>query len=409
MNTATISERTHKLISRIEAMASISENENGIYRPFASKSGLKCHDLIFSWCKSSQLIVKKDAIGNLIISQPDETKHTRSFYMGSHIDTVVNAGKYDGILGFLLALDQLENNHQGLPFNLRAIAFSDEEGARYSTAYLGSGVFSGCFDMQLLDRKDDLKISMKEAITQFGGKIEALSNDHEKAESFAGYLEVHIEQGPVLEDRNVPIGVVEKIAGQCRALMTYRGKAGHAGTVPMLLRKDASMAAAELAMAVESYAKEHTSKLVATTAKWTVAPNAGNVIPDYAQISLDLRSGDSEFLKIAYQKIHDMAKEIGESRGLGFEWDLTLSNDPVEMDLELKERLGKAVTAGGIENNVLNSGAGHDAVVVANLGPVAMLFVRCKEGISHHPDESVTTEDIMKTIEVCDHFFETYK
>lgn len=402
-----LASRVETIGKRMEQLALISEMEIGIYRPFASASAKKARQVVEEWCLLSHLNCAVDGIGNLIVTTTSHSADKKTFYVGSHIDTVINAGKYDGILGFLLALDLLEFGAEGLPFNVAAVAFADEEGVRYSTAYLGSHVFAGTFNQQLLERLDDEGISMREAIRPFGEG--ALEHSAICPKDFEGYLEVHIEQGPVLESGNSPLGIVNTIAGQKRALIAFEGKAGHAGTVPMTMRQDAVLGAAAFALEVERCASIRKEQLVATTGKWRVGPNATNVIADYAQVSLDVRSGNAQLLDEAYTELKAAAAHIAKHRKLKLTWELTQTNEPTVMDESLKERLHSALVAIDVPVRYLDSGAGHDAVVVAGLGPVAMLFVRSKDGLSHHPDEFTSAEDIAKAIEATGQFFLTFR
>ncbi|MEM9329022.1 MAG: M20 family metallo-hydrolase [Bacteroidota bacterium] len=401
--------RVVALSSRLEQIAALSETPDGIFRPFASPSAEACVQLVGEWCRDAHLSMRKDAIGNIRIHDPNRSGAKRKFFMGSHVDTVINAGKYDGVLGFLMALDQLEQKRD-CPFDLEVVGFSDEEGVRYGTAYLGSSVLVGNFDRDLLSKMDDLGISMSQAISDFGGDPCALDKACFGTENeFEGYLEVHLEQGPVLAASQVPVGVVTAIAGQFRCTLCFQGKEGHAGTVPMDHRKDAGLGAAEFAMSLERYALSRSHEMVATMGKWTVNPNASNVIPSEAKVSVDLRSSNESALSQGIEFIKHTGTEIAEKRGLAFSLRVDQMNPSVPMSDELKMRLATAIASTGQPPIETRSGAGHDAAILSHLGPVAMLFVRCREGISHSPEEYVSSEDIEVAMKVCDHFFEHYE
>ena len=404
-----ITERLERLKARLVALSQITDDEGQLTRTFCSGASKRACEAILLWANQSGLQGWVDNAGNLRLISQWHHPQQKTFYMGSHLDTVVNAGQYDGTLGFLMALDQLERVQQlgkHLPYNLEVVGFSDEEGVRYHCTYLGSSALAGTFDEQLLERVDDNGVAMKTAIEQFGGNPMAISNCKLAKEAFGGYLEIHIEQGPVLQHKNLPVGIVDSIAGQARISATMQGQAGHAGTVPMGMRHDAACGAAELALAAEQYAMSTSGKVVATTGKWVVSPNASNVIPNEAKLSLDIRSSSPESLAQACTAIEALGNAIAKKRQLQLTWQQEQYNLPVAMDSNLQELLDKAIGHHGMEAVYMGSGAGHDAVCMSNLGPVAMLFIRCKDGISHNPKEYTSPEDIEAAMTVCDTFFE---
>ncbi|MGI9255074.1 MAG: Zn-dependent hydrolase, partial [Thermomicrobiales bacterium] len=321
--------------------------------------------------------------------------------IGSHLDSVRYAGRYDGPLGVLLALAAAESRQgkPGLPFHLDVVAFADEEGLRFHTTYLGSRAFAGCFDPALLDLTDSDGITLAEAGRACGGDPAALLACPPSADRLLGYIEAHIEQGPALEALDAPLAVVTAIAGQTRVSLGFTGMAGHAGTVAMNLRRDALAAASEFVLAAESLARE-TTGLLATVGDLRVRPGASNVIPGETRLTLDVRSPDDAVRVAAVEHLATAAAGIARRRDVTLDWREVQSNPAVPMDPALTAALAAALTDAGYPLHRLPSGAGHDAVMIANACPVAMLFIRCAGGISHHPDASVTREDVAAALAV---------
>jgi len=275
---------------------------------------------------------------------------------------------------------------------------------RFHTTYLGSKVVAGSFDRELLLRKDEEGISLEEAIHKIGGDATKLEEDAIAPGDWLGYFEIHIEQGPVLYERKIPAALVKAIAGQVRAQVVFRGVAGHAGTVPMDLRNDALCGASEFILGLEKLAFEFRHELVATVGKLQIRNPASNVIPGEVACSVDIRSADEQVLSLSHEKIRELSEQIGKRRGLGVEWKVLQVSAPVVCDARMNELLAQSITDAGYEPLGLVSGAGHDAVPISAVSPVAMLFVRCFKGISHHPLEDVETEDIAAVIAVSDNF-----
>ena len=355
------------------------------------------------------LIARVDNIGNLRGRLSGTNPDHKVFVMGSHLDTIINAGKFDGALGVLLAVDaanRIQSQGLELPFDLEVIGFSDEEGVRYHSTYLGSRVVAGCFHPEYLDLKDHNSISMRKAIESFGGTYQDLESDQIPSDRLMGYFEVHIEQGPVLEINNLPVGLVSSISGQHKVALILEGSAGHAGTTPMNVRQDALTGMAQIALDAEKYARESDGKLVATMGKLEVYPGASNVIPSNATGTLDIRSPDPEIVDQACLHLEKRFVEIAKQRHLSHQWKVVQQNIQVKTDPELCRLLGEAISKSGYQVMELSSGAGHDAVAFAESTSVGMLFVRCKDGLSHHPDEHVDTEDIVAAVKVCDRFLD---
>jgi allantoate deiminase len=352
--------------------------------------------------------VRVDAIGNLRGRRPGAAANAPALLLGSHLDSVRDAGRYDGPLGVLVALtavERLQAEGRSLPLPIEIVAFADEEGLRFQTAYLGSRTLAGTFDPTVLDLADANGLTLRQAIVEFDGDPEAIPDAALGQGEAFGYVEAHIEQGPHLETVDVPVGVVSAIAGQSRVAVAFQGTAGHAGTVSMNLRRDALPAAAEFILGVERIARQ-TPDLVATVGQIDVSPGASNVIPGLVHLTLDVRHPDDSVRGDALGEMAAIAAEIATSRTLKMEWTVRMEQPAIACDATLTSLLASAVDRSGTAVVRLHSGAGHDAVAMAAATPVAMLFVRCAGGVSHHPAEAVMTDDVAVAIDVLDRFLE---
>jgi len=358
--------------------------------------------------RDAGLEVRIDAVGNLRGRVEGSRPTAPALLLGSHLDSVRDAGRYDGPLGILVAIeaaDRLRNRPQRLPFPVEVIAFADEEGLRFQTTYLGSCALAGSFDPAFLELVDANGVTLRQAMEAFGGKPDALAATALLTGEALAYLEVHIEQGPYLESVEAPVGVVTAISGQSRILAAFAGEAGHAGTVAMHLRHDPLPAAAEIVLAAENLAWQ-TPGLLATVGTIEVTPGASNVIPGQARFSIDIRHPEDEIRTDAVSALERRVREVAASRSLTVEWRIARDHPAVMCHAALTTRLAEAVAAAGLPLERLPSGAGHDAVVMSEVVPVGMLFVRCAGGISHHPAESVATDDVAAAIDVLDQFLD---
>jgi allantoate deiminase len=393
-------------MQRIEALAQISEDAGRLTRTFASPAMRQVNELVGAWMREAGMSVCSDAIGNLIGHYPAAIPDGKILLLGSHLDTVRDAGKFDGPLGVLVALAGVRHLHETktrLPFAIEVVGFADEEGVRYQSTYLGSRALAGTFNLEDLKRVDAKGISMSEAIRNFGGNPAGIAGAKLDSNRLLGYAEVHIEQGPVLEQKDLAVGVVTAIAGQTRARISFMGEAGHAGTVPMNSRKDALCAAAEFILAVESLAQNR-GGLVATVGEIVALPGATNVIPGEAKLSLDVRHPDDAVREQATAELKRRAEEIAAERGVTVKWETSHQNRAVICDRRFTTLMENAVKRYQKEAPLLASGAGHDAAALAGICPVTMLFVRCKGGISHNPAESATEADVSAAISVLNDF-----
>jgi hydantoinase/carbamoylase family amidase len=348
------------------------------------------------WMRGAGMAVEIDGVANVVGRYAGSAPSPKTLLVGSHYDTVVDAGKYDGRLGILTGLvviEQLNRAGRRLPFAIELIAFSEEEGLRYSASYIGSAAVAGSFDGALLTRRDEGGVSLAEAIAKSGFDPRAIPSLARRREDLAGYLEVHIEQGPVLFEEGLPLGVVTAIAGGCRFVVTVTGQAGHAGTVPMGLRHDAAAAAAELVLAVERRCSG-VPTLVGTVGKLQVPGGATNVIPGRCELSLDIRAADDATRDAAVADVRAEIAAIAQRRGVTIDVRETQSTRAVACSPRMQALFAQAIGRLGIKPRFLPSGAGHDAV---NFGPITetgMLFVRCGNGgVSHSPRETITAED----------------
>jgi allantoate deiminase len=324
--------------------------------------------------------------------------------LGSHLDTVRDAGRFDGALGVLLpivALAELRRRGVTLPFAVEVLGFSEEEGVRFASAYLGSKGYCGQLRAADLKLTDAAGLSVRTALETLTPTAQSfvLPRRAHAPRDLLGYVEVHIEQGPVLEAKKLAVGVVSAIAGQTRAKLAFHGRAGHAGTTPMPLRRDALAGAAEFTLAAEALARR-TPGLVATVGTMSVAPGAANVIPATATFSLDLRHPRDVVRRSALRQLRATAARIARRRHLMFKWTPTQDNAAVVCSPTLTATLTASVRAVQGKTLALSSGAGHDAVVLSALTPVAMVFVRSRAGLSHHPDEFSSPADIALALEV---------
>jgi allantoate deiminase len=394
------------VMKRIEELGRISDEPDRLTRAFWSPAMRRANDQVGAWMRDAGMTVTEDAIGNLIGRYPGGDERSKTFILGSHLDTVRDAGRFDGPLGVILAIACVQHLHDQkarLPFALEVVGFADEEGVRYQTTYLGSKVQAGTFNQKDLKRVDSNGVSMADAIRAFGGNPDKLKELRRDPQSLLGYAEVHIEQGPVLEKRMQPVGVVSAIAGQTRVKVRFAGQAGHAGTTPMVLRHDALASAAQFIVGVETSTRLYTD-LLATVGKIEALPGVSNVIPGEVVLTVDVRHQLDSMRFAACERLRETATHAGESRGVAVEWEVVHDAASVPCSRELTNMLSKAARQHLVDVTELVSGAGHDAAILGDITPAAMLFIRCKGGISHHPEESASVDDVEVAIGVMNDF-----
>jgi allantoate deiminase len=371
-----------RVMARADELAALTEEPGRITRPLGSAALDGAMERVREWMEEAGLATRRDALGNLV-GRLEGGPGT--LLLGSHLDSVADAGRYDGVLGVLIALECV----QELPLSLEVAAFADEDGLRFGSSYLGSRAYLGRLDDTDWALRDDAGVSLRDAIADDAAPL--------APDDLRAYFEVHIEQGPVLEAAGVPLGVVTAIAGQSHATLVFEGVAGHAGTTPMELRHDALAAAAEFVLAAEQIARGEPG-LVATVGRISVPGGAVNVIPGRVDATLDVRHADDAVRSRAIQALRMIGEALRRRRGVRVGWTITAEHGstPLTLSPALAEVLPDAP--------LLPSGAGHDAAILASVTDAAMLFVRCAGGISHHPDEAVTEDDVAVAIEAAREF-----
>ena len=386
-----------EIVGRIEQLAAISEAPKHLTRIFLTPQHRAAAELIVGWMQSAGMRAHLDAIGNVCGRYEGEAAGLPCLMLGSHYDTVRDAGKWDGPLGLLAAIACVADLHsrgRRLPFAVEVIGFADEEGVRFASTLLGSRAVAGTFDESVLGARDSAGVAMRDALSAFGldpGRIGAAARA--RGELLA-YVELHIEQGPVLEAQNLAVGVVTAIAGATRLSARLTGMAGHAGTVPMRLRRDALAGAAECIVAIEEFCRTDEAGLVGTVGYIHAMPGATNVIPGQVSFTMDIRAPSDAHRQRAVADIVRKIEAIAERRQLGLQVDVTHDSRTAPCAPWLKSQVAEAIAGEGFRVFELPSGAGHDGMAMIDIADIGMLFVRCRGGISHHPDEHVDRADV---------------
>ena len=386
-------ESAREVIRRCRMLAACSDDPGFTTRTFLSDSMRKVHGMLGVWMTAAGMDVRVDPAGNLRGVYAGASTDARRLLVGSHLDTVPHAGAFDGVLGVVIGVSLVEALHgTRLPYGIEVIGFSDEEGVRFGVPFIGSRALVGELDASLLAVQDPDGVSVAQAIRNFKLDPSRMADARADANPL-GYLEFHIEQGPLLESADCPVAVVDRISGRTATDVTFVGAAGHAGTTPMSGRRDAVAGAAEWIGCVEALACG-TKGLLATNGRIDAEPGAANVIAGRCRLTLDVRHSDDTIRAAAVERLRLEAEEIGARRRLQVEWTLRLDQSAAPMDPQLVAVLARALEAAGAPMTVMSSGAGHDAMVLAAYMPAAMLFIRTPGGISHHPDESVNEGDV---------------
>jgi allantoate deiminase len=385
------------VLDRCAMLGEVSEEPDRLTRRVATPALASAADIVAGWMEQAGMTTRRDWVGNVVGRYG---AGERPLVLGSHLDTVPNAGTLDGPLGIVAAIAVVERLAAGGPqpsCPVEVVAFADEEGTRFGTSYLGSAAYIGALDPAWLDQVDADGITLRDAIRDSGGDADLALEA--SAPELVGYLEVHIEQGPVLEREGLPVGVVTAIAGQTRARIVLTGEAGHAGTLPMDARHDALAAAAEAVLAVERRGRAEPG-LVATVGALSLSPNVGNVVPGEVRMLLDLRHADDGVRRRTAEEVRAEVEAIAAARDVDAGWTTRYDTPAAVLDTTLRGRLTAAVRELGLPVRELVSGAGHDAALLSRICPAAMLFVRCAEGISHDPRESVSEDDVGVALDV---------
>ncbi len=391
-----VSPRAARVIARCRELATVTDVPGGTTRLFLSPATRDAHTLVGWWMRGAGLDVRTDAVGSLRglrrAAHPDEITPTLALF--SHLDTVPDAGAFDGPLGILLGLAAIEElAGEPLPFHIELIAFSEEEGVRFGFPFLSSRAAVGDLDEDDLRRSDKDGIGVAQAIGTFGLDPTKIPTDCRLRPDTRAAIEVHIEQGPTLDTEDLPLGIVEAIVGQSRLELTFTGEANHAGTTPMPLRRDALVAAAQWIVEVERFALGY-KQLVATVGRIEASPGAVNVIPGEVRVSLDVRHPSDESRHATVARLLTEAERLGMAREIKVRARLLAEQATVPLSTPLADGLAAAAELSGYRTRRMFSGAGHDAMILAPHVPTAMLFVRSPGGLSHHPGETVRETDV---------------
>ncbi|WP_439814984.1 allantoate amidohydrolase [Zavarzinia sp. CC-PAN008] len=383
-----------ELLARADELAAISAGP-GLTRLYLTPEHAAANALAAGWMVKAGMAVRTDAVGTLIGRYEGTTPGAPALLLGSHLDTVRDAGKYDGMLGVLSAIacvDALNRAGRRLPCAVEVAAFADEEGTRFGCGLIGSCAIAGTLDPALLARTDAAGTSMGQAMAAFGLDPAAIGRAARAPGEILAFAEVHIEQGPVLEARGLALGVVTAIQGATRLAVTVTGVAGHAGTVPMGLRRDALVAAARMVLEVEAAAQSEPG-LVATVGRLAVSPDAVNVVPGQVRFTVDARCGVDARRQALVADIAARLNAVAGECGVGLDVVTTHEEAAADCDPALQALMAQAAADEGAASMALPSGAGHDGMAIVALAPIAMLFVRCRGGVSHNPAESITAAD----------------
>jgi allantoate deiminase len=397
-----MSPAAERVMARADALAAISETPDALTRVYLSTQHLQANQLVGEWMRQAGMTVWQDSVGNICGRYEGAEEGAQAVLLGSHLDTVRNAGRYDGMLGVLTAIEVVDSLHQQglhLAQAIEIVGFGDEEGTRFGITLLGSRGLTGTWPQGWLETRDAQGISVAQAMVQAGLDPARVALAARHRDDVSACLELHIEQGPCLEQEGLALGVVEAINGARRLNCRFTGEAGHAGTVPMNHRKDALAAAAEWMVLIENITRQRGGNRVATVGELRCLPGAVNVIPGEVTLSLDIRGPQDAPLDALLAELLAEAQAIAARRGLGFSAEEFYRIAATPCDARLQHLLGSAVESVQGRSVSLPSGAGHDTIALAERWPVGMLFVRCRGGISHHPAESVMAEDVALAIE----------
>ena len=397
-----MSPAAERVMARADALAAISETPDALTRVYLSPQHLQANQLVGEWMRQAGMTVWQDSVGNICGRYEGAQEGAQAVLLGSHLDTVRNAGRYDGMLGVLTAIEVVDSLHQQglhLAQAIEVVGFGDEEGTRFGITLLGSRGITGTWPQGWLETCDAHGVSVAQAMVQAGLEPARVALAARHQDDFSACLELHIEQGPCLEQAGLALGVVEAINGARRLSCRFTGEAGHAGTVPMNHRKDALAAAAEWMVLIENTTRQWGGNQVATVGELRCLPGAVNVIPGEVALSLDIRGPQDAPLDALLAELLAQAQTIAARRGLSFGAEEFYRIAATPCDARLRHLLGGAVTSVQGRSLSLPSGAGHDTIALAERWPVGMLFVRCKGGVSHHPAESVMADDVALAIE----------
>jgi allantoate deiminase len=388
-----------RIMQRLEALAALTSDPPRLTRVFLSEEHRRANELVRGWLGEAGMRGRVDAMGNVTGRVEGKSRGLPALLLGSHLDTVRDAGRYDGMLGVVTAIECAHHIGAGvLPFALEVVGFGDEEGVRFGSTLLGSRALAGTLDPKVLEATDRDGVTMAAALRAFGLDPAEVGKAARRREELLGYVELHIEQGPVLEGAGLSVGCVTSINGATRLQVRMQGMAGHAGTVPMPDRHDALVAAAEAILAVEQRCLQE-QHLVGTVGRIDASPGAVNVIPGECRFTIDVRAPEDARRRRAVEDIRAAVAAIGVRRGI--QSSIVVMHDSPASPCApwLMQQIDAAIAAQGVAPHRLPSGAGHDAMAVAAIADIGMIFVRCAAGVSHNPAESITLEDAQSGFE----------
>lgn len=395
-----------------EIIGAWSEAEDGLTCSYMTPTHRRTAAQIMDWMREAGMTAHIDAVGNVVGRYEAADRAAKTLMTGSHYDTVRDGGKYDGRLGILLPIAIVRHLHargERLPFHLEIVGFAEEEGVRFKSTFLGSNAIAGRFDMSQLDQVDADGVTMREALADAGHDANAIAAIARDPTGILGFVEVHIEQGPVLLEKGLAVGVVTAIAGSSRYLVGLTGLASHAGTTPMNMRKDAAACAAEIVLMVEARCSQGES-LVGTVGQLEVPDGSVNVIPGHCKLSLDIRAPSDDMRLAAVEDVLERIEAICTRRQVEAEIRQVVSASAAPCAPWMMDQLGAAVRRAGLPRYELASGAGHDSMAMAKITDVAMLFTRCGNGgISHNRLETMTADDAELAGQVLLDFFRQFK
>ena len=399
-----------QICQRLEILGAMSDEPGKLTRLYLGPAHRSAADQVAAWMREAGMSVRMDSLGSIVGRYEGHEHDASALILGSHIDTVRDAGRFDGTLGVLAAIavvDRLHARGRRLPFAIEVLAFGDEEGVRFAGTLTGSRALAGLFDPKLLDEVDRDGITRRQALLDFGTDPSNFAAEIRNPARVLGYLEVHIEQGPVLETEALPVAVVTAINGATRGRITVTGVSGHAGTVPMGLRRDGLAAAAEMILAVERRASSEPD-LVATVGMVEIESGALNAVPGTVMFTLDIRSPSDALRKSALAELEHEFRRIAQRRAVDIDAKFTYEASSAICDTKLTDALSASIARAGIKVRHLPSGAGHDAMAFKDILPFAMMFVRCRGGVSHNPAEYASPDDIEIAVAILADCVETF-
>jgi len=409
VNTSKFQAQANWVMDCCDDLGKVSQSPSYVDRRYLSEQHKQANELVAKWMQQANMHTWQDSVGNCWGRYESPNPNAKTLLFGSHLDTVINGGKYDGMLGVVAPIAVMQMLHDQsitLPFHVDIVGFCDEEGTRFGSTLLGSRALTGKWQPEWASLVDSDGISLRQAMLNFGLDFDNVGSSKIAGEDILAYIELHIEQGPVLETHNLPTGIVSGIAGAKRMVFNVGGVAGHSGTVPMNNRQDSLLGASEMIVAIENVAQQN--NIVATVGNITNTPNAVNVISGNTQFSLDIRSISDSTRHACLNEIIILTQQIAAKRKLTLTTVQTHSAQAVKCDPSLIKRLIHASQTAKIAPRELVSGAGHDAMAMAEICTIGMLFTRCEKGISHHPKEAIHADDVEASLRVLYHFVDQF-